>query len=170
MFTLLVNAMFVHGFTADNLLLGVLTQIPKDVRRNMSDSNNYRGISLCSALRPSKAVDNIIIQRYGHLLSTSDLQFGFKPQHSTNMCTGIMKHVISYYNSKSTNVYACKLDATKAFGRVHYGQLFRILQKRNLRAIVLRLLLDMYTRQSTCILWNGTRSLSFNTENGRVAC
>ena len=24
----------------------------------------------------------------------------------------------------------------------------------------------MYTTQSTCILWNGTRSLPFNTENG----
>ena len=66
MFTLLVNAMFMHGYTADNLLLNVKKSIPKDVRGNMSDSNNYRGISLCSSL--SKDIDNIIINRYGHLL------------------------------------------------------------------------------------------------------
>ena len=67
------------------------------------------------------------------------------------MCrpTGIMKHVISYYNYNSTNVNVYKLDTTKVFDRVHYGQLFRILQKINLPAIMLRLLLDMYTRQST---------------------
>ena len=32
--------------------------------------------------------------------------------------------------------------------------------------IVIRLLLDMYTRQSTCILWNGSRSTVFDTKNG----
>ena len=70
------------------------------------------------------------------------------------MCrpTGIMKHVISYYNYKSTNVNVYKLDTTKVFDRVHYGQLFRILQKINLPAIMLRLLLDMYTRQSTATI------------------
>ena len=66
---------------------------------------------------------------------------------------------------KSTNVYACKLDATEAFDRLHYGQLFIVLQKINLPAIAICLLLDMYTRQSTCILWNGTRALPFNTQN-----
>ena len=112
--------------TADNLLLNVLKPIPKDVRGNLSDSNNYRGISLCSSLI-SKAIDNIIIKRYGNLLNTNELQFGFKPNHSTNVCTGIMKvqkHVISYYNNNNKNVYACKLDASKAFDRVHYGTLF----------------------------------------------
>ena len=163
-FTLLVNAMFMHGYTADNLLLNVLKPIPKDVRGNLSDSNNYRGISLCSSL--SKAVDNIIIKRYGNLLNTNELQFGFKPNHSTNVCTGIMKHVISYYNNNNTNVYACKLDASKAFDRVQYGTLFEILQKRRMPVIVIRLLLDMYTRQSTCILWNGSRSTVFDTKNG----
>ena len=97
-----------HGYTADNLLLNVLKPIPKDVRGNLSDSNNYRGISLCSSL--SKAIDNIIIKRYGNLLNTNELQFEFKPNHSTNVCTGIMKHVISYYNNNNTNVYACKLS------------------------------------------------------------
>ena len=91
-----------HGYTADNLLLNVLKPIPKDVRGNLSDSNNYRGISLCSSL--SKAIDNVIIKRYGNLLNTNELQFGFKPNHSTNVCTGIMKHVISYYNNNNTNV------------------------------------------------------------------
>ena len=68
MFTLLVNEMCMHGYTADNLLLNVWNAIPKDVRGNMSDSNHYRGISLCSSI--SKAIDNIIINRYGHLIIT----------------------------------------------------------------------------------------------------
>ena len=89
----------------------------------------------------------------------------------THFVIGI-KSVISYYNNNNTNVYACKLDASKAFDRVHYGTLFEILQKRRMPVIVIRLLLDMYTRQSTCILWNGSRSTVFDkkTELDRVEC
>ena len=49
---------------------------------------------------------------------------------------------------------------------VHYGTLFEILQKRRMPVIVIRLFLDMYTRQSTCIMWNGSRSTVFDTKNG----
>ena len=123
---------------------------------------------VCSS--PSKAIDNIIITRYGNLLKTNELQFGFKPNYSTNVCAGIMKHVISHYNNNNTDVHACKLDASKAFDRVHhpgvhYGTLFEILQKRRMPVIVIRLLLDMYTRQSTYILWNGSMYTVFDTKN-----
>ena len=58
------------------------------------------------------------------------------------------------------------LDASNAFDRVHYGKLFNLLRERKLSPVVMRLLLDMYTRQRMCTNWNGVRSNFFHTKNG----
>ena len=162
--TLLVNAMFIHGYTPADLLESVITSIPKDVRGDLCNKDNYRGIALCSAL--CKLIDIIIIDKYGNVLFTNDLQFAFKPKHSTNMCTSVVKEVCSYYQSRGSDVYICTLDASKAFDRVHFGKLFDLLRARKLPAMVTRLLLDMYTRQSMCTVWNSKTSNLFGTKNG----
>ena len=58
------------------LLEAVICSIPKDLRRDLCSSNNYRGKALCSAL--CKLIDLIIVDKYGDKLITSDLQFAFK--------------------------------------------------------------------------------------------
>ena len=162
--SLLVSCMFVHGYTPSRLLEAVICSIPKDLRGDLCSSNNYRGIALCSAL--CKLIDLIIIDKYGDKLITSDLQFAFKGEHSTTMCTAVLKEIASYYNSRKSDVYLCMLDASKAFDRVHYGKLFALLRSRKLPAIVIRLLLDMYTSQRMCTSWHGVKSNYFTSENG----
>ena len=39
----------------------------------------------------------------------------------------ILKEAVSYYINYGSSVYCTLLDATKAFDRVHYCKLFRIL-------------------------------------------
>ena len=58
-FSVLINAMIVHGYSADELLQSVLVSIPKDARGDLLASDNHRGIALCSAL--SKVIDYIIL-------------------------------------------------------------------------------------------------------------
>ena len=60
---MLINGMLVHGYNADDLLKSVLVSIPKDVRGTLSDTDNYRGIALCSAI--CKIIDYAIIHKYG---------------------------------------------------------------------------------------------------------
>ena len=160
----MLNSMFVHGHTPTILLKSVLCNIPKDLKGDLCNSNNYRGIALCSAL--CKAVDILMIERYEHILFTSGMQFAYKRHHSTNMCTTMIKEIASYYNSRHTDVFLCTLDASKAFDRVHLGKLFALLHNRGLPPVANRLLLDMYTRQRMCTTWNGVKSEFFSTENG----
>ena len=160
----MVNSMFTHGYTPSSLLESVINSIPKDLRGDMCSKDNYRGIALCSAL--CKLVDILIIEKHGDVLFTSELQFAFKPRHSTNMCTAVLKEVCSYFKCNNTDVYLSTLDASKAFDRVHYGKLFSLLRDRKLPAVVVRLLLDMYTRQRMCTTWNGVLSEFFYTQNG----
>ena len=76
-----------------------------------------RGISLVNSI--GKLFDYVIINLYDKQLKTSDMQFGFKSNHSTTMCSAIYMEIINQYKMKGSNVYSCMLDASKAFDRVH---------------------------------------------------
>ena len=89
-----------------------------------------------------------------------------KDNHDTVMCTATLKETISYYTSRGSNVYACLLDASKAFDKVHFGKMFKLLLDKKLPAIVIRLLLDNCTRQKISATWNGKKSRVFNAFNG----
>ena len=43
------------------------------------------------------------------------------------MCSLVFHEIINHYLKNGSNVYSCLLDASKAFDKVHYGKLFRIL-------------------------------------------
>ena len=82
------------------------------------------------------------------------------------MCTALVKEVVSYYNGRNENVYACLLDATKAFDCVKYDKLFELLLKKDIPGTVIRLLLDSHTRQYAYLRWNNGVSTPVKMENG----
>ena len=130
--SLLVSSMIGHGYTPSRLLESVACSIPKDLRGDLCSSNNYWDIALCSAM--CKLIDMFIIDKYGVKLITIDLQFAFKGEHSTTICTTVLKEISSYYYSRKSDVYICILDASKAFDHVYYGRFFALLRSRKLPA------------------------------------
>ena len=161
---MLINAMLTHGHNPSQLLNIVVKSIPKDLRGSLHSSNNYRGISLCNAL--CKLIDLIIIEKCDGYLYTSELQFAYKRDHSTMLCTAVFKETVSHFLENGSNVYACLLDASSAFDRVHYGKLFDVLMKRNMPAVCVRLLLDSYLNQRICAAWGACKSDFFQATNG----
>ncbi len=141
MFSLLFNCMSVHGHTANDLLYSNIVSIPKNLRASLSSSDNYRDIALCCSL--CKVLDLVILEQYGQYLNTSDLQFGFKQGHSTTPSTVIYMETVNYFVQRHCDVFSCLLDASKAFNKVHYGKLFKLLIKRNVPLVIVRLLLDI---------------------------
>jgi len=156
--------MTIHGFTPDIFLHSAIISIPKDAKGNLSTSCNYRGISLFNSL--CKLFDIIILDIFKTEFNTSDMQFGFKRQHSTIMCTAIYLETINYYINNNSNVYSCLLDASKAFDRVHYGKMFKILIDKNVPYCIIRLIKDNYLRQNVSVLWDTYRSQTFHVSNG----
>ena len=55
--------------------------LPKNKRKSLHDSNNYRSIALSFVL--GELLDKIILLLHTDKLSSSDLQLGFKPRSST---------------------------------------------------------------------------------------
>ena len=98
------------------MVISTVIPIPKGINANITNADYYRGIALSAIL--GKLLDLIVLVRYGDLLCSSDLQFGFKRERSTSMCSLVLKETIEYYVHNSSTVYCTLLDATKAFDRV----------------------------------------------------
>ena len=70
----------------------------------------------------AKLFDYIIIKLSNDTLSNleSDMQFGFKDNHSTTMCSLKYKDIIGHYLTNGSTMYSSLLDVTKAFDRIHF--------------------------------------------------
>ena len=161
----LFTAMICHGFAPTALLKSTMIPIPKGARANLLDSNMYRSIAISSLL--CKILDNIIIERQAIALSTSDYQFGFKSGSSTVLCSTMVIETIQYYlENGGKSVYLVLLDASKAFDRVSYDIMFKLLLERNVCPRIIRLLYYMYTNQKCNVKWEKELSDPFNVSNG----
>ena len=64
----------------------------------------------------------------------------FQKSHSTDICNFVLNESIHYYNSLGSSVFACFIDASKAFVRVNHGKLFETLRKNKIPDMVIRIL------------------------------
>ena len=82
------------------------------------------------------------------------------------MCTMVLKEAIACYVNNGSSVFCTLLDATKAFDRVKYVTIFKLLLDRKLPPVCIRLLVNMYTSQVTRVEWNGVCSDYLSVRNG----
>ena len=164
MLTKLFNTMIIHGVGPEDMCTGTMVPIPKGKRADICNSDNYRGICLQSQL--CKLLDMFMLRREAPSLITSDLQFGFKAKMSATMATTVVTETVDYYLSQEGNVYGLALDASKAFDRVEYGKLFKMLLDRNFNIVYMRLLLNMYINQKMRVRFNDVYSDYFTVGNG----
>lgn len=98
-------------------------------------------------------------------LEFTRLQFGFKKGCSTDLCTGLLKIISSYYIQRASKVRCALLDMS-TFDMVDHGHLFDLLMLRKLPYPVLRFLIQWYSQQCLQIRWKGTLSSTFSVANG----
>ena len=162
--SLLFTCMLTHGVAPSGLLLSTMIPVPKDKRASKSDSNNYRAIAISSIL--GKIFDSIVMKEQYASLITDDLQFGFKENSSTIICTQLLIETIEYYNSNNTDCFMLLLDASKAFDRIEYSTLFNNLRNRNMCPVTLRLIMNMYISQKMQVRFSNVLSSQFTVGNG----
>ena len=160
----LFNCMIIHGYSPDSMLVGTLIPIAKNKRVNINVSDNFRAVCLQSVL--CKLLDIIILHKEAGSLMTCDLQFGFKEGLSAGLATSVFLETTDYYVRKGGNVYALALDASKAFDRVQYDKLFKLLIDRNVNPLYIRLLISMYIKQKLRVSFNNNNSDWFSVSNG----
>ena len=98
-----------------------------------------------------------------------EYQFGFKKNHSTSICTHILKKTVDHYRKNGSHVFACFIDFNKAFDNVDFWLLFCKLIDNNPSDtcyIATRLLAYWYSRQQMFVRWQNNSSDCFHIFNG----
>ena len=93
------------------------------------------------------------------------MQYAYKPFHSTNLCTVVLKEIIGIYVRKKSDVYCSLLDASKAFNKVHYGKLFNVLLSRDIYHCIVIIIVNSYIRQKECVSWGSYTTQYFDLCN-----
>ena len=89
----LFSALLRHWVTPNKMLLATLVPIPKNKRKYLNNSSNYRPIALGSIF--SKSFDIIIMEKHSSIFTSLELQFAFKAKHSTSQCSFVVEEFIT---------------------------------------------------------------------------
>lgn len=162
--SVLFNSCIIHGVLPTQFLNTVITPVIKRSNLDPEVMNNYRPIAVASTV--SKLFEYYILHHIEKFLISHDNQFGFKPNHSTDMSVFLLKQMISHYVNKGSPVYALFLDSSKAFDRVNHDLLFKKLIERNVPMCFVRLLCFWYKQQSIVVRWGNHFSKPFTTSSG----
>ena len=119
----------------------VLPPIPK--KNNAKKCKDFRTISLISHTA------NIILRILNRRLRSKmeEEQFGFRKGKGTRDAIGLIQTIGGRYIEKDKDVYAVFADLEKAFDRVNWKKLARILKKIGVDWKERRLLSNLYMKQ-----------------------
>lgn len=145
----LFSAIIKHGYVPDIFCQGIVIPLVKDKQGNAADVTNYRGITLSSTI--SKVFEMCLLEMYGNVLYSEDLQFGFKKNLGCNNAIYTVKSLCDYYTSRGSTVNVCCLDMSKAFDKVNHYSLFCKLMNRKTPVEFINVLINWYSRCTYCV-------------------
>jgi len=90
---MLFSTTLAHGFATEDMATCTLIPIPKGKNVTVTNSDNYRGITLSSVF--GKIFDLVFLNKFYDYLCTSERQFGFKRRHLNDMCTMVLKKYLA---------------------------------------------------------------------------
>ncbi|CAB3239040.1 unnamed protein product [Arctia plantaginis] len=161
---LLFNLCIRHSYLPPDLIKTIVVPIVKNKTGDPSDKTNYRPISLATIT--AKVLDGVLDRRLDEHITLHDAQFGFQKGLSTESAILALKHTIRYYTDRSTPVYACFLDLSKAFDLVSYPMLWDKLDRVGVPIELKGIFRHWYENQDNCVRWGDECSAEYRLECG----
>ena len=161
---ILFNAFIQHGYVCSEFLKGTIVPIVKDQSGDLFTVKNYRGVTLGSAL--SQLFEKCLLIKFGHCLSSDDLQFGYKRHHSTSHAMFALKTCVDHFLKRGSGVFVTFMDCSKGFDKVNHDALFTKLIQRNVPYCFIRLIVYWYSNLSSNCRWANAYSGYFSVPAG----
>ena len=121
MLTVLFNPCLRSNYLPNAFMQFLIVPLIKNKTGDLSDPNNYRAIALSTA--QSKIFESILSPYVISYDNIDDYQYGFQQEHSTTMCTNVLKTVVNYYVSHGSQVFTCFIDFQKPLIMFNYWKL-----------------------------------------------
>jgi len=87
--------MSVHRYVPDDFGVGVVVPVVKDQCADLCSVDNYRPVTLSVVV--SKVFEYCLLQKYGDMLYSDNMQFGFKKHSSCAHALFVMSQVADYF-------------------------------------------------------------------------
>lgn len=143
--------------------VGKIIPILKDEKLNSDDINNIRPITISDAL--ANIFEKVVLCEIEKKQKDHNLQFGFKKNSSCNHAIFVLKETANFYNSKTKCVYACAIDASKAFDKINrLAMMHKMMTKTT--GCVWRALFVYYKASAAYVMNVGEMSETFSTSIG----
>ena len=136
---------------------------------DINDPNNYRGISLINVMyKVFSSILNTRLCNWAFINNQIDeSQAGFRKNYSPVDNMFIMHALIQKYLSKKRGrLYIIFIDYEKAFDNVSHKVLFEILARKGVCCNFLKILLNIYKRNNSCVKVNSLGTGSFPCSKG----
>ena len=153
-----------HQYVPVKFAQSTIVPLVKCKGGDLTDVNNYRAIMLSNSI--TKILEVALSNKLTADADCDAYQFGFKKNHSTGHCTGLLKQTVEYYTKRGSHVFVCFVDFKKAFDRVNYWKLFNKLIDDGISVDIIALLSYWYSHQDVNVRWHNHLSDSFSIENG----
>ena len=163
----IVNLTFTTSTYPDNLKISKTKPIFKENGSKL-ECSNYRPISLLSNI--NKIIETLMHERLYNFLSTHhciyNLQFGFRPGHSTNHALLSLTEEIR--NALDNNLFACGIfiDLRKAFDTVDHDILLQKLDHYGIRGAANDWFRSYLSNRKQIVSLNGFNSQELNVDFG----
>ena len=161
---LLFNSFIQHSYVPHEFLRNVVSPVIKDTVGDHSDSANYRPIALSSLF--SQLFERVIRIKTAHLLSTDELQFGFKSKLSTNHALFTLNETVNYFTKHGSTVIAAFLDCSKAFDKISHAGVFIKLIERKVPICFVKLLIYWLSNLTSRCRWHSAHSDPYHVTSG----
>lgn len=165
--TQLINKSFGQAVFPESLKAAVITPIFKG--GDHSEFNNYRPVSILPII--SKVIEKFVTnQLINHLNlgyhSLNEMQFGFRPKHSTETTLCYFVEQLKFMLDKGGVVGTIFIDLKKAFDTVNHNVLLSKLSTHNVSANAIEWMASYLHNRQHCTRIKGTSSSSLDCPTG----
>ena len=160
------NEIFNSGIYPESWSKGLIVPIYK--KGEISDPNNYRGITLISTF--AKIFSLILRNRLNDWCERehvfNEFQFGFRNERSTSDCIFILNSLIQKTLNENSNLYCTFVDYEKAFDTVNRDALWFKLMQSGVSSKMIRIIKSLYGKVFAAIKLNANISDYFEVSLG----